>query len=129
MQPTRPISKTLIDNISINSIEYPSYCGKVQISEHLIQFVILESFFKELDPKNINLYEHNFKKEYKLKLVNNGILARMKKRDKLLSKYCTTIDKESESSHGIYDEYNEIRNEVTKMKRDNKVEYYKNISL
>ena len=63
LQPTRPISKSLIDNILINSIEYPSHSGNltIQISDHLIQFVILEGFLKELIPQKINIYERNFK--------------------------------------------------------------------
>ena len=62
MQPTRFASQSLIDNILINSIEYMSYSGNltIQISHHLLQFVILESFFKEVLPKKINLYERNF---------------------------------------------------------------------
>ena len=57
------VSKTLIDNIFLNTIEYPSYSGNltIQISDHLCQFVILEGFYKELVPKKINLYERNFK--------------------------------------------------------------------
>ena len=44
LQPTRTISKTLIDNIFKNSVEYPSHSGNliIQISDHLLQFVILE---------------------------------------------------------------------------------------
>ena len=44
LKPTRPKSKTLIDNILINSVEYPSHSGNltIQISDHLLQFVILE---------------------------------------------------------------------------------------
>ena len=55
LQPTRSKSKTLIDNILINSVEYPSHSGNltVQISDHLFQFVILEGFFKELAPKKL----------------------------------------------------------------------------
>ena len=62
LQPTRPKSKTLIDNILINSVEYPSHSGNltVQISDHLLQFVILEGFFKELAPKKINIFERNY---------------------------------------------------------------------
>ena len=46
-----------------NSIEYMSYSGNltIQTSHHLIQFVILEGFFKEVLPKKINMYECNFK--------------------------------------------------------------------
>ena len=47
MQPTRFASQSLIDNILINSIEYMSYSVNltIQISHHLLQFVILEGFF------------------------------------------------------------------------------------
>ena len=63
IQPTRLISKTLIDNIFINSIEYSSYSGNItiQLSDHLFQFVILEGFFKDLLRKRLNIYERNFK--------------------------------------------------------------------
>ena len=63
LQPSRPTSKTLIDNIFINSIEYKSTSGNItiQISDHLIQFVLLEGFYKELIPRNLNLYERNYK--------------------------------------------------------------------
>ena len=63
MQPTRPISKTLIDNIFINSIEHLSFSGNltIQISDHLLQFTIIEGFFKELIPKKQNLYSRNLK--------------------------------------------------------------------
>ena len=147
----RPKSKTLNDNILINSVEYPSHSGNltVQISDHLLQFVILEGFFKELVPRKINIFERNYqnfterefnealtnmdwdqilsiegndpnismnnlhqhidylldefapykklsKKEYKLKSkpwINRNILTEMKKRDKLLHKYCKAKDK------------------------------------
>ena len=63
LQPTRPISKTLIDNIFINTIEYPSYSGNltIQLSDHLFQFTILEGFYKELIAKKQNIYSRNFK--------------------------------------------------------------------
>ena len=40
-----------------------SYSGNltIQISDHLLQFVLLEGFFKEVLPKKINIYERNFK--------------------------------------------------------------------
>ena len=49
LQPTRLASKTLIDNIFFNSLEYQSYSGNllIEISDHLIQFLILEGFIKE----------------------------------------------------------------------------------
>ena len=49
----------------------------------------------------------------------------MKKRDKLLRKYCRTADKDSIASQTIYEEYKIVRNELTKMKRDNKIDYYR----
>ena len=62
IQPSRFASQSLIDNILINSIEYMSYSGNltIQISHHLIKFVILEGFFKEVLPKKIHIYERNF---------------------------------------------------------------------
>ena len=57
-------SKTLIDNIFFNSFEFTALSGNIthSISDHLIQFVILEDFItpKPL-PKN-NLYQKNFDK-------------------------------------------------------------------
>ena len=63
MQSTRFASQSLLDNICINSIEYMSYSGNltIQISDHLLQFVLLESFFKEVLPRKIYIYERNFK--------------------------------------------------------------------
>ena len=63
LQPTRPQSKSLIDNILINSVEFPSHSGNltISLSDHLFQFVILEGLFKELVPKKLNLYERNYK--------------------------------------------------------------------
>ena len=59
LQPTRLQSKTLIDNIFFNSLEYQSNSGNllIEISDHLIQFLILEGFTKEK-----NLPEFNFMK-------------------------------------------------------------------
>ena len=183
LQPTRPKSKTLIDNILINSVEYPSHSGNltIQISDHLLQFVILEGFFKELAPKKINIFERNYqnfnerefnealtnidwdqilsiegndpnismnnlhqhinylldefapykklsKKEYKLKSkpwINRNILTEMKKRDKLLHKYCKAKDKDSFYTQTIYEDFKSIRNSLTKMKRDSKIDYYR----
>ena len=47
MQPTRLTSKTLIDNIFINSIDYISFSRNItiQLSDHLFQFVTLQGFF------------------------------------------------------------------------------------
>ena len=49
LQPTRPISKTLIDNIFLNTIEYVSYSGNItiQLADHLFQFVLLQGFFHD----------------------------------------------------------------------------------
>ena len=49
LQPTRLHSKTLIDNIFFNSLEYQSISGNllIEISDHLIQFLFLEGFIKE----------------------------------------------------------------------------------
>ena len=33
----------------------------IQISDHLLQFVLLKGFLKEVLPKNISIYERNFK--------------------------------------------------------------------
>ena len=63
LQPTRPISKTLIDNIFLNTIEYVSYSGNItiQLADHLFQFVLLEGFFHDAQTKNHNIKERNFK--------------------------------------------------------------------
>ena len=39
LQPTRPSSKTLIDNIFLNAIDFPAYSGNltIQLSDHLFQ--------------------------------------------------------------------------------------------
>ena len=60
LQATRPKFKTLIDNIFINSVEYPSHSRNIQISNHLLEFVILVGFFKELVPQKIKIYERNY---------------------------------------------------------------------
>ena len=53
LQPTRPRSKSQIDNILLNSMEFPLHSGNltISLSDHLIQFVILEGFYKELVSK------------------------------------------------------------------------------
>ena len=73
LQPTRLQTKTLIDNIFFNSLEYQSNSGNIliEISGHLIQFLILEGFIKERTLQEIDLYkrdlnqfnEHEFKEE------------------------------------------------------------------
>ena len=49
LQPTRLRSKTLIDNIFFNSLDYHSFSGNLlyELSDHLTQFIILEGFIKE----------------------------------------------------------------------------------
>ena len=64
LQPTRVTdkSKTLIENIFFNSFEFTTLSGNIMhsISDHLIQFVILEDFITpKLLPKT-NLYKRNF---------------------------------------------------------------------
>ena len=63
LQPIRPISKTHIDNIFLNTIEYVSYSGNItiQLADHLFQFVLLEGFFHDAQTKNHNIKERNFK--------------------------------------------------------------------
>jgi len=61
--PTRPISKTLIDNIFMNTIEYQSYSGNItiQLADHFFQFVILQNFFSNIHPTKHKIKERNFK--------------------------------------------------------------------
>ena len=78
LQPTRLRSKTLIDNIFFNSLEYHSYSGNLlyELSDHLTQFLILEGFLKERslpetvmqkrDFENLNLREFD-------EIVINGV--------------------------------------------------------
>ena len=76
LQPTKPKSKTLIDNILINTVGYPSHSGNlVQISNQLLQFLILEGFFKEPVQKKIYIYEHNYQNFNEREL--NETLAKM----------------------------------------------------
>ena len=77
LQPTRPISKSLIDNIFLNTSEYNSTSGNItiQLSDHLFQFVILEGFFKDLPIPKLNIYQRNFKyfNEREFQETLNGI--------------------------------------------------------
>ena len=73
-------------------------------------------------------YKKLSKKEYKLKSkpwINRNILTEMKKRDKLLHKYCKAKDKDSFYAQPIYEDFKSIRNSLTKMKRDSKINYYR----
>ena len=74
-------------------------------------------------------YKNLSKKEYKLRFkpwISKNILARMKKRDKLLNKYCKAKEKDSIHIQAIYEEYKVTGNSITKMKRESKIDYYKN---
>ena len=57
-------SKTLIDNIFCNSFGLTTLSGYIThpISDHLIQFVILEDFITPKPPPKTNLYKRNFDK-------------------------------------------------------------------
>ena len=61
LQPTRLPSKSLIDNILFNSLEYQSSSGNllIEISDHLIQFLILEGFVKERSLPKTNLFKRD----------------------------------------------------------------------
>ena len=66
LQPTRVTdkSKTLIENIFFNSFEFTTLSGNIMhsISDHLIQFVILEDFITPKPLPKTNLYKRNFDK-------------------------------------------------------------------
>ena len=77
LQPSRLKSKTLIDNIYINSLEYQSNSGNLllELSDHLIQFVILEGFAKKVKLSDANLYKRdksNFNEREFEEIVING---------------------------------------------------------
>ena len=74
--PTRLHSKTLIDNIFFNSLEYQSISGNllIEISDHLIQFLFLEGFIKERTISDINLFKRDlshFNKREFVEAVND----------------------------------------------------------
>ena len=58
-------------------------------------------------------------------IINKNILAHMKKRHKLLHKYCKAKEKDSLHIQAICEEDKVTRNSITKMKRENKIDYYK----
>ena len=62
LQPTRLRAKTLIDNIFLNSLEYSSHSGNLlyELSDHLIQFLILEGFAKERSLPETDFYKRDF---------------------------------------------------------------------
>ena len=63
LQPTRLRSQTLIDNIFFNSLEYYSTSGNLlyEISDHLIQFLILEGFVEERAIPEWNTYKRDLR--------------------------------------------------------------------
>ena len=74
------------------------------------------------------LYKKLSKKEIKLKSkswISNETLSLMKKRDKLLSKYTKQKKNNPELASNLFKEYKLIRNNVTRLKRDSKLQYYK----
>ena len=78
LQPSRLRSKTLIDNIFFNSLEYHSYSGNllIELSDHLTQFVILEGYIKERNLPETAMLKKDFKqfneREFE-ELVVNGL--------------------------------------------------------
>ena len=62
LQPTRLRSKTLIDNIFFNSLDYHSLSGNLlyELSDHLTQFLILEGYVKERELMDIKLIKKDF---------------------------------------------------------------------
>ena len=64
LQPTRATdkSKSLIDNIVFNVFEFTTLSGNIMhsISDHLIQFNILEDFITSKSPPKSNVYKRNF---------------------------------------------------------------------
>ena len=145
----------------------------------MIQFVLLEGFYKEIPPKKKTVYERNFKhfnerefqdildnfnwneelayhlndsnkslenlftktnffldecapykklnkKELELKQkpwISKEILTKIYERDKLLRKYCHL--KNPTKKEAVYTQYKTLRNSITKLKKDSKIEYYK----
>ena len=180
LQPTRPSTKTLIDNIFFNSLEFNSHSGNltIDISDHLVQFVIFENFHKHTVENKVNISKRNFKyfnedefgktldevdwdhilqpdnqvdelwnnfhnqiiflldefaplkkvtpKELKLTTkpwISKELLKIMQKKNKLYKRYCSENDNTKKEK--LFTEYKIIRNEVTKLKRDSKTDYYK----
>ena len=78
LQPTRLCSKTLIDNIFYNSLEYHSFRGNLlyELSDHLTQFLILEGFIKERGLPETSMYKKDFEqfneREFE-EIVINGL--------------------------------------------------------
>ena len=64
LQPTRLRSKTLIDNIFLNSLEYTALSGNIlrELSDHLVQFLVLEGFSKERSLPDTNIFKRDMSK-------------------------------------------------------------------
>ena len=64
IQPSRLRSKTLIDNILFNSLEYSSKSGNLlyELSDHLIQFLIIDDYAKERTLPETNIYKRDYSK-------------------------------------------------------------------
>ena len=65
LQPARltKISKTLINNIFLNSIEFETFSGNLisLISDHLPQLLILKAFHRKSTVTNNIVYERNYR--------------------------------------------------------------------
>ena len=74
LQPTRLRSKTLIDNIFFNSLDYHSFSGNLlyELSDHLTQFIILDGFLKERALPEKKLYRRGplNEREYEENVIN-----------------------------------------------------------
>ena len=77
LQPTRLRSKTLIDNIFFNSLEYQTISGNilVELSDHLIQFLFIENYTCKPKPPEINISRRDFTnfnhREFNDEVINN----------------------------------------------------------
>ena len=72
-------------------------------------------------------YKKLSKKDLKLKSkpwINNLILIEINKRDNILLKYSKMKKINGETARLIHDDYKKIRNKVTKLKGDSKIDYY-----
>ena len=64
LQPTRIVdnSKTLIDNIFMNCLEFETFSGNLtsQISDHLVQFIVINNFYKQKPRLENKLIQRNY---------------------------------------------------------------------
>ena len=118
LQPSRPISKTLIDNIFMNTIEYNSFSGNlaIQLADHFFQFVILQDFFYDIQPIKHNIKERNFRnfnvREFNEALLNLDI-------NKILN---INLNDSSISIENLYKNINYILDEMAPFKKLNRYE-------